>query len=52
MLRSVGRPRIEPGSNDLISRELAPNERLFWSGGPKTGIRLRPADAVMIPFSR
>jgi hypothetical protein len=38
-------------SEDLVSRELATNERLLWSGGPQTGVRLRPADALMIPFS-
>jgi hypothetical protein len=42
---------VIPDSEDLVSRELAPNERLLWSGGPETGIRLRPADALMIPFS-
>jgi hypothetical protein len=42
---------VIPDSEDLVSRELAPNERLLWSGRPETGLRLRPADALMIPFS-
>jgi hypothetical protein len=42
---------VIPGSDDLVTRELASDERLIWSGGPEAGIRLRPADALMIPFS-
>jgi hypothetical protein len=42
---------VIPDSEDLVSRELVPNERLLWSGRPESGIRLRPADALMIPFS-
>ena len=30
---------------------LSPNEKLLWTGRPKTGIRFRPSDAFMIPFS-
>jgi len=31
--------------------QLARNERLLWSGQPRGGMRLRAADALMIPFS-
>ncbi len=35
----------------LIRRELGPGERLLWSGQPRRGIRLQPADAVFISFT-
>ena len=31
--------------------QLARDEKLLWSGQPRRGIKLRPADALMIPFS-
>ncbi len=31
--------------------QLARNEKLLWSGQPRRGLRLRPADALLIPFS-
>jgi hypothetical protein len=31
--------------------ELNPGEKLIWSGQPKQGFLLRPADALIIPFS-
>lgn len=38
-----------------IERELRPElgagEKLLWSGQPRRGLRLRPADAMLIPFS-
>ncbi len=34
-----------------IEQELSQGERLLWSGQPRRGIRLRPADAFVIPFS-
>ena len=30
---------------------LAPGEKLRWEGAPATGLRLRKADALLIPFS-
>lgn len=35
----------------VLQREMAPRERLLWSGRPRGGIFLRPSDAYMIPFS-
>src|SRR5688572_9125120 len=34
-----------------IEKELSAGERLVWSGQPRDGIRLRPVDAFLIPFS-
>jgi hypothetical protein len=34
-----------------VEGELTSGERLLWKGRPRTGIRLRPADAYLIPFS-
>ena len=34
-----------------VERELGRDERLLWKGRPRGGLRLRPADAYMIPFS-
>jgi hypothetical protein len=36
---------------DVVQRELRSNEQLIWSGAPGGGLRLRPSDAMMIPFS-
>ncbi|MEN6625051.1 MAG: hypothetical protein ABFD69_02360 [Candidatus Sumerlaeia bacterium] len=35
----------------VIQRELQSGENVLWSGSPRTGIRLRAADAFLIPFS-
>jgi len=37
--------------NDQFRGELNVGERLIWSGQPHQGLLLRPADALMIPFS-
>jgi hypothetical protein len=34
-----------------LRRELGRDERLLWSGAPEQGVRLRPSDALAIPFS-
>ena len=38
-------------TDQVLRRELSPGERLLWSGTPLQGIRLRAADALMVPFS-
>lgn len=38
-------------SQQLVARELSPNEKLLWSDQPKQGIVLQAADAFLIPFS-
>jgi len=35
----------------ILSAELGSGERLLWSGRPRGGLRLRPQDVVLIPFS-
>lgn len=35
----------------ILHGELAPNERLLWEGRPPGGLRFRPADALLVPFS-
>lgn len=34
-----------------LQKELLPGEKLLWTGKPRTGMLLRPMDAIMIPFS-
>jgi tetratricopeptide (TPR) repeat protein len=50
VIRLNSRP---PGgsSEDNIRRELASGEQLLWSSRPQQGLRLRAADAALIPFS-
>jgi PH (Pleckstrin Homology) domain-containing protein len=35
----------------ITRSQLGRNEKLLWSGQPRGGIKLRAADALMIPFS-
>ena len=37
--------------DNAIQSQLAPNEKLLWTGQPAKGLRLRAADALLIPFS-
>jgi len=41
---------VEAARSEL-SRELLSDERLVWSGRPRGGIRLRAADAFLVPFT-
>ncbi len=36
---------------DFVRRELSNGEQLVWSGRPPLGLMLRPADALLIPFT-
>jgi hypothetical protein len=38
-------------SEQALQRELNSGEKLLWTGQPSLGLRLRPSDALMIPFS-
>ena len=38
-------------ADDPLRQDLAPDEKLLWAGAPPGGLRLRAADAALIPFS-
>ena len=40
-----------PLASSTISSKLDPEERLLWSGQPRGGLRFRPQDIFLIPFS-
>ena len=40
-----------PDASPIINSKLDAGERLLWSGQPRTGIRFRPQDLILIPFS-
>jgi hypothetical protein len=42
---------LEPSAELEISKHLESGESLIWTGVPRQGLLLRPADAFMIPFS-
>lgn len=42
---------MEVTSEQSLRRELGRDESLLWSGAPEQGLRLRPSDALAIPFS-
>ena len=42
---------MDDSAFSAIQTLLDADERLLWSGQPRRGIRLRPQDAYMIPFS-
>lgn len=35
----------------IIEQQLLPDEKILWQGVPAQGIRFRPIDALLIPFS-
>lgn len=41
---------MNPAEREVL-RELAPGERLLWSGRPPQGFRLTRADIFLVPFS-
>ena len=42
---------MRPIPATLFQPYLLPGERIVWTGRPKQGVILRPADAFLIPFS-
>jgi hypothetical protein len=36
---------------DIVNRELGPDERLLWAGRPRLGFIMRRSDVFFIPFS-
>lgn len=47
---AIRRDEADP-ARIALARELVGGETLLWAGRPKGGIRLSPADALLIPFS-
>ena len=42
---------MDHATEQVMTRELSPTERLLWAGRPLNGLRFRPADVFLIPFS-
>ena len=42
---------MDPAPQDAILNEVNDSEKLLWAGRPRQGFALRPADALLIPFS-
>lgn len=42
---------MRSNAHRVVQNELDRGERLLWSGQPKQGLRLTPADVFLIPFS-
>lgn len=42
---------IDPALENELRPSLSPGEQLIWAGKPKTGIRFKGSDAILIPFS-
>lgn len=38
-------------AESVVTTELASGEKLVWAGRPRQGIRLGPADILLVPFS-
>jgi hypothetical protein len=54
MLAPVSRPShyVRMATHTMsIEFDLAPGERLLWTGMPRQGLMFRPADVLMVPFS-
>ena len=49
--RGEGRGCNRPTRSSVVREQLGSDEHLLWSGQPKGGVRLRPADLFMVPFS-
>jgi PH (Pleckstrin Homology) domain-containing protein len=44
-------PALDIAAQSELSRQLEAGESLLWTGLPRQGLLLRPADVFMIPFS-
>ncbi|MFA7635866.1 MAG: PH domain-containing protein [Bacillota bacterium] len=42
---------MEREVREMIEAQLFPGEQILWAGRPRRGLKLRPADWLLIPFS-